>query len=561
MLALLAAVILRTASIAVTPDASQVVVTNPDSATVSVLDVTTRTRRSEIAVCARPQTVSVDDEHAWVACGDGHVALVDLAEGRVLHRRLAGIEPFGALLAGDRLFVSDSGAGVVLELDPLTLQELRRTEVSREPRGMVLANGRLLVTHMRGGEVTEIDPDSGAITRMLGTGPESGITQALTVAHGRIFVPHTRFNTSNLALRFDTTVFPAIGVIDATTGEHIKRDRFTIDTLDQPSSMPIDIVATAGKKLYVVHAGSDDVSVLGIEPRKKLGHIQVGLHPKGIALSPDESLAFVNNTLSGTVSVLDTATDAVIATIPTTTIPLSPVLLRGKILFHSASSSSLSKDRWMACATCHFEGHADGRTWVFPDGPRNTQPLFGVAETTPLHWSGDLDELHDVESTIRVIQAGSGLADGASNCEPSCSGPSTNRNRSYDLDALATFMASLRAPRRTYASGESVERGAAVFQRAGCVSCHPAPLYTDRRKHDVGSAISHHEKKGSSFDTPSLRGLLQTAPYFHDGSAPTLGHVLDRHAPSVTAAEREDLIAFLSSLPFPEPKRRALGGG
>lgn len=35
------------------------------------------------------------------------------------------------------------------------------------------------------------------------------------------YVPHTRSNTSNRALTFDTTVFPLVSLIDLTTQQHL----------------------------------------------------------------------------------------------------------------------------------------------------------------------------------------------------------------------------------------------------------------------------------------------------------------------------------------------------
>ena len=104
-----------------------------------------------------------------------------------------------------------------------------------------------------------------------------------------------------------------------------------------------------------------------------------------------------------------------------------------------------------------------------------------------------------------------------------------------------------------------MHRGETLFAANGCTSCHPAPLFTDRRKHDVGTGTPL-ERKGNAFDTPSLRGLFDTAPYFHDGSAATQLDVLARHGNTahLSAAEREDLAAFLLSIPFPQMKRRAV---
>jgi YVTN family beta-propeller protein len=279
-------------------------------------------------------------------------------------------------------------------------------------------------------------------------------------------------------------------------------------------------------------------------------------------LSPDETLAFVNNTLSGSVTVIDTATLQVIATIPVTEIPLPERILNGKILFHSSAESMLAKDQWISCATCHFEGGADGHTWFFRDGPRNTTALFGVLQTLPMHWSGDLDELQDVEQTVRVIQAGTGLTDGDVRCMPSCDQDEPHTGLSAELDDLAAFMATLRPPRREFEETEAVVRGRELFlnERTNCASCHPPPLFTDRRKHDVGTGGGAFERKGSSFDTPSLRGLYDTAPYFHDGSAATLTDVLATHGDtqSLSESERQDLIEFLRTIPFGTARRRAV---
>ncbi len=118
--------------------------------------------------------------------------------------------------------------------------------------------------------------------------------------------------------------------------------------------------------------------------------------------------------------MIDPQVDKVVAEWQTTQIPLAPDVLNGKILFNSSARGDLARDAWVSCATCHFDAEMDGRTWLFRDGPRNTPSLLGVGETLPIHWSGDLDELADVESTIRIMQAGTGLAPGPSNCDPAC---------------------------------------------------------------------------------------------------------------------------------------------
>jgi YVTN family beta-propeller protein len=552
----------RSANITTTPDGARLLVANADSSSISVIETAGRRVIAEIGLGCTPQTLIADNARAVVACRDGRLSVVDLEQLRVGQQDRVGIEPYGVVSDGARLFVTDFGASEVLVFDAVTLGRLGSVATEPYPRGMTLdrAAARLYVTHFRTGRMTIIDTSALSVVRVIATSLDSNLSQAVTIAGNRAYLPQTRSNSGNAALLFDTTVFPVVSVIDLAAGQHEPRERFSIDTVDKPSNMPADAVVTASGKLYVVHAGSDDLSVIDIARRRTLAHLSVGANPRGIALAPDERLAFVNNALSGTVSVIDTATDQVVETLGVTTLPLGPRLLNGKILFHSAVRPALAKDRWISCATCHFEGGADGRTWLFRDGPRNTTALFGVASTMPMHWSGDLDELHDVEQTIRVIQAGTGLAEGEGNCTPACDQAPRNTGRSQDLDDLAHFMFTLRAAHREIPLTDAARRGEALFHGvAACGSCHPAPLFTDRKKHDVGTGMGEKERKGSSFDTPSLRGLFDTAPYLHDGSAPTLREAVTRHtnASALSPSDLDDLVAFLESIPFPQPRRRA----
>jgi cytochrome c peroxidase len=130
---------------------------------------------------------------------------------------------------------------------------------------------------------------------------------------------------------------------------------------------------------------------------------------------------------------------------------------------------------------------------------------------------------------------------------------------SPELDALAAYMDSIEALVSPYVDNhERVMSGEKQFNALGCQSCHTPPLFTDRHLHDVGTGDLRKEKnahgRGPSVDTPSLRALWLTAPYFHDGSALTLEDVLDSgtaHNISavLTSKEVEDLVAYLQSLP------------
>jgi YVTN family beta-propeller protein len=61
--------------------------------------------------------------------------------------------------------------------------------------------------------------------------------------------------------------------------------------------------------------GSDNVSVIDTDTQKVLATIPVGEYPDGVAITSDGSQAYVTNWGSGNVSVIDTATQKMVDTI------------------------------------------------------------------------------------------------------------------------------------------------------------------------------------------------------------------------------------------------------
>lgn len=564
-IAVVAALLLGARSSPIATSASRVVAVNPDSASVTVMG---DGRIDEIRTGGRPQTVAVIGELAYVASREGALSVIDLARGVVERTVDIDRDGYGVAVDAERVYFTSPGTQRLHVLDRMTFARIGTIATEPYPAGIATDEGHIYVTHLRTGRVSVIDAASLEIERVIATAPDSNVSASILIHDGRAYLPQTRANVTNPNILFDSTVFPIVSVIDLAKQENVVAARIDIHVADRPVNLPLDAVV-AGNKLYVVNAGSDDVSVFDFARTLAVAHIAAGSNPRGIASSADGRKVYVDNTLSGTVSVIDVATDRVIATIATTKIPLPSDVLNGKILFHTSSRPEMAKDRWISCSTCHFEG-ADGRTWLMRDGPRNTPALYGAGETLPGHWSADMDELEDAEASVRGLLGGTGLAPGASNCDPSCELGPPNHGRSKELDDLALYVRTLQPPPYTGdVDVNAAARGQRLFSdpRLGCAACHASPLYTDRKMHDVGTATSPLERRGSAFDTPSLRGVYATAPYFHDGSAPTLREVLDRskgahgNVSSLDAAEIDDLIAFLQSLRFPvqQNRRRSIG--
>ena len=75
-----------------------------------------------------------------------------------------------------------------------------------------------------------------------------------------------------------------------------------------------------------------------------------------------------------------------------------------------------SLDGWSSCGSCHPDGLADGVTWFFGTGPRQTKPLDGMfAKDNPddqgiLNWSAIRGSNTDFNNNSRATQEGCGFA-------------------------------------------------------------------------------------------------------------------------------------------------------
>jgi YVTN family beta-propeller protein len=105
----------------------------------------------------------------------------------------------------------------------------------------------------------------------------------------------------------------SIEVIDVATGEIINRARLNYG--DRPIELAL---APDGRTLLIVNNGSNTVSFIDPVSLIELGRINVGNGPHSILIDPTTGRrAFVFNTLSGTITVLDVGTRSLVTTITT----------------------------------------------------------------------------------------------------------------------------------------------------------------------------------------------------------------------------------------------------
>jgi cytochrome c peroxidase len=271
----------------------------------------------------------------------------------------------------------------------------------------------------------------------------------------------------------------------------------------------------------------------------------------------------------------------------------------GKLLYFD---KRLSKDMTIACASCHnpFHGFADpSRTSSgvgLKLGGRNSPTVINRLFSAEQFWDGRAQDLelqshgpltNPVEmamgSNDEVVQRVQAIA-GYKPLFVKAFGDDT-----IDLDRLGKAIAAFErtvvsgnSPYDRYQAGDkgalsvSAVRGMALFNgKANCKACHTGFNFTDETYQDVGVGMDKPKPDAGRFDvtkndddrgkfkTPTLRNVLQTAPYMHDGSEGTLAEVIDFYNRGgianpnlskeikplhLSVPEKQDLIAFLESL-------------
>jgi len=253
--------------------------------------------------------------------------------------------------------------------------------------------------------------------------------------------------------------------------------------------------------------------------------LQTGNLPSGVAMRQDGTRGYANNEANFSVTSMNIA-DGVCLTLQldiSSSTPPAPgsfdhAVLVGKVAFFTALGipdndifgtdirniiprnfkGKQSKDAWSSCGSCHPDGLADGVTWIFGTGPRQTKPLDGMfnkftnmEDQDLLNWSAIRGSNTDFNNNSRGVQGGCGFAsDQFAPGQCFAQGAMTPANPAiYDhgithggsdaLDAQTLWIfAAVRALNQPQPSdGAALASGRAVFE-ANCASCHGGAKWT-----------------------------------------------------------------------------------
>ncbi len=270
----------------------------------------------------------------------------------------------------------------------------------------------------------------------------------------------------------------------------------------------------------------------------------------------------------------------------------------GKNLFFE---KKLSKDFSMACASCHqpqysfaSQGMAISPTIGGMNDSRNVPPLINIGFYDKYDWDGHSTKLetmiHEDFSAMTVFQNNEDTVLARLSAIPKYKAMYKDAfgTDGITIDgltkALAVYVRTIVAGDSKYdryirgnktALNKSEKRGMELFlsNRTQCSECHTPPLFTDLQFHNTGVTthyfdfgrfyVTNNIADRGKFRTPTLRNIMLTFPYMHNGELETLDDVIEHYSHggrpfinkskfikmrNFTPQERRDLKAFLNAL-------------
>lgn len=616
---------------ALTPSGGVLYVANHTSGTVSIINTTTKAVVFTATGFNRPYAIAISDNGDAVDAGETIFVSDFLAE--VIPNGPG--EPFDNGKRGViRAFPFGLAGGFVKKifLSPLADSGFTADRTNFCPQttpGSLHSNVYCPSLNAAAGSPAIIQDKQGAFPNQL---------HALLIRGNKMYVPSIGA-APEPPVKFNVNVQALVHVVNATTNVEIKPEHVNLNAQIKNEVAPADpfnslgklfgndIVAidanSAGNQFVLVSRGGNYVLRAGLVAGKlnigvpNVVRLQTGHIPTGIVMNSAGTRAYTNNEVGRSVSVLNLATNTVIAKdVESSALPVvgsfDHNMLMGKLTFFTALGvpdnglSALpirsinplkfrgkqSDNAWSTCASCHPAGLADGVTWIFADGPRQTVPLDSTYSKRSfahdqriLNWSAVRGSNTDFNNNSRGVQGGIGFA---SNAPFSAAAPNPNifnhgitQGASEALDVETLWIQSIRPfvlPQT--APAKVINAGRKVFED-NCASCHGGAkwtksqiLYRDNPALQAGiprdpgvtlaaggggqiqsytvdsKTLTYLEDVdtflgvanpieikaggatalgGDGFNVPSLLGLRYHAPYLHNGAAGTLTNVFAVH--------------------------------
>lgn len=444
----------------------------------------------------------------------------------------------------------------------------------REPVAMTIASGKIFVAcHLPDdSSVNDVISSNVAVINLSTNSVEKtielvngagGVKDITSSPDGKtVYVSHVIARYAYPTTQLDRGWINTNGfsIINAET--NVATTAVMLDQLELGAANPWGIdVSDDGSKLVCNISGTDEVIVVDIaKMNAKIDAVYAGtgvvssvskivdylpfldgcrerltLTGKGArAIDIDGDTAYIGLYFDGSIDKLN-LTDNTVSNISFVTQPDADEVRTGQILFSDANNCY---QKWESCLSCHPDALADGFNWDnLNDGlgnPKSAKSMLYSHRTPPVMATG-------IRATAEIaVRAGMKYIQ-------------FNVLPEESMAYIDEYLKSLQPAESPYLDrdgtlSESAERGKELFESVGCAECHPAPLYTDLKMHDVGTNDTSVNWEYREFVTPTLVEVWRTGPWLHDGQYNNMEDVVRKFAKNLTDAEITDLTNFVMSI-------------
>ncbi len=499
---------------------------------VTVLDASNLSKKSVIEVGHTPTAMVLNGSTGYVANRfDNTVSVINLSTGKVTDTiDIDGREPDALTIAGGKLFVACH-----LSEDVNTASEQSANVV-----------------------VIDLSTNRAVKTMNLVNGAD-GVKDICAAPDGKtVYVSHVIARYAYPTTQLDRGWINTNGFTIIDVDSMTPKVSVMLDEVELGAANPWGItVSEDGSKLICAIAGTDEAIIVDIAAmNQKLAAVEngtgvvssvekipnylpfldgcrtrVSLSGKGaraVAVKGDN--AYIGLYFDGNVDVLNLK-DNTVRTLSFAAQPENDEVRTGHILFADATQCY---QQWESCMSCHPAGEAGGFAWMedLEGSLKSTKSLLYSHRTPPiLITASNTNAEKGVRDSVHSLYYNGSMDEASLQC----------------MDAYLKSLQPVSSPylNRDGTLTESATRGKALFESQGCVSCHPAPLYTDMKMHNVGTSETIN---GGNFDTPTLVSVWRTGPWLHDGSLNNMEDVVRKFAKNLTDDQITDLTNFVMSI-------------
>lgn len=488
-----------------------------------------------------------------------------------------GHTPISMVVNGTTGYVANrySNNVSVINLNTYTIAKTIAVD-GREPQALALANGKVYVAcHLPdessietliSANVVIINTNTNKVTKTIDIINGAGGVKDICAAPdgSAVYVSHIiaryAYPTTQLDRGWINT--NAFSIINTSTDE--VKANVLLDEVELGAANPWGIAVSGdGSKLVCALSGTDQIMVVDIAAMNdKISKVKNGngvvdkvsdiadylpflegcrerinLSGKGArAVYAAGSKIYVGLYFDGTVDVVNLDNNSV-SNISFVTQPENDEIRMGEIIF---SDATLCYQYWQSCLSCHPDARADGFNWDnLNDGlgnPKSARSMLYSHRTPPVMATGIRANAEvAVRAGMKFIQF--------------------NMLEEQQMAYIDEYLKSLQPVQSPYLNRdgtltESAANGKEIFESAGCVTCHPAPLYTDFKLHATKSVTDTTSWENRDMETPTLVEVWRTGPWVFDGRFETMEDTIRYYAQDkgLTDSQLTDLTNFVLSI-------------